>query len=172
MSMNQPVPMRSGSTRAQHQLSAISPQCFTHAPKDVHKESHDSLTRDGYKYSHSNGGEHTYVHREYGWARVGKHGITYQASKAAKHSDEVAGAKFGAGPPDVAHNEEAHKGLLKAGYKSIHESHGHTVYHHKEKGYAVLNRSAHYGSGHVTLHSGHDGHMHYNRDEVKEVFPK
>lgn len=55
---------------------------FSDTPDGVHKESHQSLSNSGYKYSHkTESGEHVYAHPEYGWARVGSRGITYQAGK-------------------------------------------------------------------------------------------
>jgi hypothetical protein len=74
--------------------------------------------------------------------------------------------------PDHTHNADAHERLTAAGFKVLHKDHGHTIYHHEKRGYAVLNRTAAYGAGHVHIHHPHDGGMEYNRNEVKEVFPK
>lgn len=160
---------------------------------------HETLLAHGYKHEASGSNAHHYTHPDghsasiYGrkgesrpstWAGYQKNG---DMSKVRQHTDRASlekhlkeihgsgklGAKFASAvEPDEQHISDAHDGLVKAGYRVLHKDHGHTVYHHKTRGYAVLNRSANYGSGHVHIHHPHDGGMEYNRNEVKEVFPK
>ena len=114
MSMNQPVPLRSGSTRAQHQLTSSKPikhsdevagaKFNDEPPEGVDAAHHSALQSHGYKYSHETMNHvHLYKHPS---GRSATHYVG--TTQLYKHQEEGAG------------NPHASIGTLKKALSEVH----------------------------------------------------